>query len=132
MIYWRNVSKEGLQPQFLADVEAFLTASPYHWYVTSAYRSSAEQDKLYAQGRTTPGPRVTNARGGQSAHNFGLAIDVVLDADPEKPGLQPGWDTKLAGWLWIKSAIWPHPRLQSGWSFGDWPHIQRYRWRNFR
>ena len=40
------------------------------------YRSIEQQNILYAQGRTTPGSIVTNARGGESVHNFGLAIDV--------------------------------------------------------
>jgi len=38
-------------------------------------RNWTEQDALYAQGRTTPGKKVTNARGGYSNHNFGIAID---------------------------------------------------------
>ena len=45
--------------------------------ITSGLRTYAEQDKLYAQGRTTDGPIVTNAKGGESNHNFGTAIDVV-------------------------------------------------------
>lgn len=45
--------------------------------VTSAYRSHEEQNDLYAQGRTEPGLKVTNAKGGQSSHNFATAIDVV-------------------------------------------------------
>src|SRR5215207_9435814 len=53
----------------------------YTYKVTSAYRSNAEQDALYAQGRTKPGSKVTNARGGQSKHNPGpdglcRAIDI--------------------------------------------------------
>lgn len=36
------------------------------------YRSGEEQDKLYAQGRTTPGAVVTNARAGKSKHNVTL------------------------------------------------------------
>lgn len=44
--------------------------------VISALRTCAEQDALYAQGRTRPGSRVTNARGGYSNHNFGIAFDV--------------------------------------------------------
>ena len=39
------------------------------------YRSVAEQNALYAQGRTKPGKKVTNARGGQSYHNFKVAYD---------------------------------------------------------
>ena len=52
--------------------------------ITSGFRSYSEQDQLYAKGRTVPndagrlpGATVTNARGGRSVHNFGLAIDVV-------------------------------------------------------
>lgn len=37
--------------------------------ITCTYRNDQEQDALYAQGRTMPGLRVTNAKGGQSAHN---------------------------------------------------------------
>ena len=45
--------------------------------VVSALRTWAEQNNLYAQGRTSPGNIVTKAKGGESLHNFGLAIDVV-------------------------------------------------------
>src|SRR4051794_28761989 len=38
--------------------------------LTCTYRSGEEQNKLYAQGRTTKGPKVTNAQAGHSAHNF--------------------------------------------------------------
>lgn len=55
--------------------------------VTSGTRSFAEQDQLFAQGRTKPGKIVTNARGGFSNHNFGIAFDVTIftgSSDPEK------------------------------------------------
>jgi peptidoglycan L-alanyl-D-glutamate endopeptidase CwlK len=41
--------------------------------LTCTYRSAEEQDKLYAQGRTAPGRKVTNARAGKSKHN---AVDT--------------------------------------------------------
>lgn len=44
--------------------------------IISGLRTYAEQDALYAQGRTLPGAIVTNARGGYSNHNFGIAFDV--------------------------------------------------------
>lgn len=44
--------------------------------VLSGTRTYEEQNALYAQGRTQPGPIVTNARGGFSNHNFGIAFDV--------------------------------------------------------
>jgi len=44
--------------------------------IISGLRTYAEQDALYAQGRAKTGPKVTNARGGYSNHNFGIAFDV--------------------------------------------------------
>lgn len=46
--------------------------------ITQGLRTFSEQEKLFAQGRTTPGSKVTNARGGESIHNYGLAFDYVL------------------------------------------------------
>src|SRR6516162_3745939 len=56
-------------------------------HIISGTRTYDEQDELFAQGRTKPGKRVTNARGGFSNHNFGLAFDVTIfkgSTDPEK------------------------------------------------
>lgn len=44
--------------------------------IISGLRTYEEQNALYAQGRTAPGNIVTNARGGQSNHNFGIAFDI--------------------------------------------------------
>lgn len=58
--------------------------------ITNAFRSKEEQDKLYCQGRqrhpycvkkgltNIPGEIVTNAKGGESRHNDGLAFDVYF------------------------------------------------------
>jgi peptidoglycan L-alanyl-D-glutamate endopeptidase CwlK len=46
--------------------------------IISGLRSYQEQAALYAQGRTAPGPKVTNARAGYSNHNFGTAWDIGL------------------------------------------------------
>lgn len=43
--------------------------------ITSTYRDGECQDALYAQGRTKPGSIVTNARAGQSYHNWRVAFD---------------------------------------------------------
>ena len=51
--------------------------------VTSGFRSWEAQDELYARGRTVRGPRVTNARGGHSWHNFRRAADVWPVSGPE-------------------------------------------------
>lgn len=46
--------------------------------LTATYRSPSEQRELYAQGRASPGKRVTNAQAHQSPHNFlpSYAFDV--------------------------------------------------------
>lgn len=63
--------------------------------VTQGLRPFAEQDALYAQGRTKPGPRVTNAKAGQSPHQYGLAWDMVLLYDKDGNGTHESvsWDT---------------------------------------
>jgi len=50
--------------------------------IISGTRTYAEQDALYRIGRFgNTSPRVTNARGGQSNHNFGIAWDLgIFDA----------------------------------------------------
>lgn len=53
--------------------------------IAQGLRTFAEQDALYAQR-----PKVTNAKGGQSIHNYGLAIDIVLIIN----GKEASWDTK--------------------------------------
>ena len=59
--------------------------------IITGTRTYQEQDRLYAQGRTAPGPKVTNAPAGYSWHNFGVGWDfVVFDANG-----QPQWESPL-------------------------------------
>lgn len=60
--------------------------------ITSTYRDKEAQDALYAQGRTKPGNKVTNSKGGQSMHNYKLAFDFV----PLRYG-KPVWGTRGDG-----------------------------------
>lgn len=60
--------------------------------VTSGRRGCWEQDRLYQQGRSTPGKVVTNARCGQSAHNYGLAVDVVEFVNGRPVWENPNWE----------------------------------------
>ena len=53
-------------------------ANKFNVQVTSGSRTVDEQDNLYALGRTKAGRIITNAKGGQSAHNYGIAMDVVV------------------------------------------------------
>lgn len=89
--------------------------------VVQGLRTYAEQNALYAQGRTKPGKRVTNARGGQSNHNFGLAVDVCPFA-----GGKPLWDAPQSTWRAIGAAGKAEGLEWGGdWkSFVDLPHLQ--------
>ena len=91
--------------------------------ITSGFRSFAEQDKLFAQGRTDKTkPIVTNARAGQSNHNFGLAIDYVLLSED---GLKAIW-TVNKDWKRV-AAIGKELGFKWGgdWtSFKDYPHLE--------
>lgn len=62
--------------QFLCLAKATAATLGCDYIFISGNRSWAEQDALYAQGRTKPGAIVTNAKGGQSNHNFGIAADA--------------------------------------------------------
>ena len=61
--------------------------------VSQGLRTWAEQESLYAQGRTAPGKIVTNARPEQSWHTFGCAfdIDIVDGASIDWSGTSPAW-----------------------------------------
>lgn len=64
--------------------------------ITSTFRDHESQAELYAQGRTKPGAKVTNAKPGQSFHNWRVAFDVV----PLRNG-KPVWGTSGEdGKLW--------------------------------
>lgn len=69
---------QGLARVFMAAAIPILKNYGADIKIISGTRTWEEQDKLYAKGRTAPGPRVTNARGGYSNHNFGIAFDVGI------------------------------------------------------
>ena len=60
---------------FIAQAQAIAAAMGVDYIAISGYRSNSEQDALYAKGRSKPGPRVTNVRGGYSNHNHRIAVD---------------------------------------------------------
>ncbi len=71
---------ETLEPEFRKKVEVLVqvteAATGRKWGLSDGRRTISRQDALYSQGRTTAGKVVTNAKGGQSPHNFGLAADL--------------------------------------------------------
>lgn len=97
--------------------------------ITHDFRSIDEQDALYNQGRNIAGNIVTNAKGGESYHNYGLAIDfalrtpegdVVWDMERDDNGNgKPDWLevvelAKELGFTW--GGDWAN--------FPDYPHLQ--------
>ena len=98
--------------------------------IAQGLRTFAEQDALYAQGRTKPGKKVTNAKGGQSIHNYGLAVDIVLILD----GKTASWDEKSdfdrdqqSDWIEVVTEF---KRAGFSWggdwrSFKDMPHFEK-------
>lgn len=99
---------------------AACSADGINLLVTCTYRDYEAQNALYAQGRTTKGARVTNAKGGQSFHNFRVALDVV----PLRNG-KPVWGTSgVDGQLWKRvGAIGKSCGFE--WA-GDWKTFKEY------
>jgi peptidoglycan L-alanyl-D-glutamate endopeptidase CwlK len=96
------------------------------------FRTHEEQDELFKKR-----PKVTNAKGGQSIHNYGLAFDIVLMYDKDSDGKfeEVSWDTKRDGdkdgisdWLEVTKVF-----TSGGYTNGfitdgkkwDLPHFQR-------
>lgn len=97
--------------------------------ITSTARDFNEQQKLYDQGRTTPGQKVTNAKPGQSIHNYYLALDGALLIDGKKLDwdFKKDWDgDKQSDWMEVVLIFKKHGFKWGGdWvSFKDLPHFE--------
>lgn len=100
--------------------------------IAQGLRTFEEQDALYKQR-----PKVTNAKGGQSVHNYGFAVDIVLIID----GKTASWDTHkdwdndgIADWDECVKVF-----AKYGWSWGgswasfkDMPHFEKIGFNNWR
>lgn len=100
--------------------------------VISGTRTYAEQDALYAKGRTADGSIVTKARGGESNHNFGIAWDIgifdhgsylgesQLYAVAAKIAISAaGRDGFEWGGNWVTMKDMPHFQLTTGFSIKE-------------
>ena len=103
---------------------AFLSAfagAAYVVKIISGTRTYAQQDALYAQGRTKPGKKVTNARGGSSNHNFGIAWDIGIFVDGKYLGESPLYKEAATLGLAATTGV----EWGGNWtSFPDKPHYQ--------
>lgn len=93
--------------------------------VSSGFRSVADQNVLYAQGRTAPGDIVTNAPGGWSWHNFGLAADVVFCNENGNPSWSESYDWNAKGaYGTAQGLVWGGVWVSATFPNGDRPHHQ--------
>jgi peptidoglycan L-alanyl-D-glutamate endopeptidase CwlK len=108
----------------IKQMDVILSQENIVFRVTQGLRTCAEQNALYAQGRAAPGSIVTNAKGGESWHNYGVAVDLV-PMDQEPP--QPDWNIQHPVWQRMIT-VGKSLGLYSGSDFAclkDWPHFQR-------
>jgi peptidoglycan LD-endopeptidase CwlK len=97
--------------------------------ITDDFRSAVDQDRLYEKGRSSEGNIVTHAKGGESFHNFGLAVDFSL----KLPTGDVIWDraydgngNSVADWTEVVDIA---KELGFEWggdwqNFKDYPHLQ--------
>lgn len=95
--------------------------------ITQGLRTIEEQDTLYAQGRSKPGAIITNAKGGESMHNYGCAFDIAFAAN-KGITYNGNWDKIAgiaknigleAGYYWTKFKDAPHFQYTAGYSLKD-------------
>ena len=110
--------------ELVTHVNTVILTGKVKMIVTQGLRTFDEQNKLFAQR-----PKVTNAKGGQSIHNYGLAFDFCL-AD----GGRTIWDTvkdfdndKVADWMEVVKVF-----KAAGYTWGgdfrsitDRPHFEK-------
>lgn len=121
MINSRNI--DDLHPRVAEMCQRFMSrcaGEGIDLLITSTYRDNESQAALYAQGRTKPGRRVTNAKPGQSYHNYRVAFDVV----PLRNG-KPVWGASGAD-----GELWQHlgrigKAVGLEWA-GDWQRFKEY------
>ncbi len=119
-----RVDLDLIYPPFLERLCALLAncnARGARYVVTEAYRSyerSAALKRAYDLG----GPRASGP--GKSNHNFGLGVDLVLDIDAVKPGVQLGPKSWSEGDY--KTAVDEATKLglKCGAAYHDFPHFE--------
>lgn len=115
--------------------DGYATGKTKTWFqIFETYRSPSKQAELFAQGRTTAGPRVTKAEPFRSPHQYGLAADFVPQIQRQHEGQAAvSWAWDWSGehdWAFLHScarSLGLHP-------IGDWdkPHIEHNLWLDWK
>src|SRR5262245_45286588 len=107
---------------FLKDAEEIVRPYGVSILVTQTYRTAAEQNALYAMGRTSAGRIVTNSPAGYSWHEYGRAFDIgfligqrLTYTIKDQPGI---WE--MLGDLGEKHGL----EWGGRWKKPDMPHFQ--------
>lgn len=119
---FKRVNLDYLMPELrdrLFEVIARCASKGQRYVATHGYRSYQEQMGLWKAGRVVPGRVVTNAKGGESQHNFGLAVDFVRDLDPATGKVEPSW---LESDYSLLVSELQRAGLHSGIGYKDAPH----------
>lgn len=126
-VVMRGIDK--LHPELQVCVNRFLTECKkqgLNVLVTETLRTKEEQEALYAQGRTKPGNIVTNARGYQSPHAWGVAFDFCRNEKGREYDNTDGFFERVGE---IAKTIFDNTEYDLFWggdfkSFVDKPHIE--------
>jgi hypothetical protein len=117
-----------LEPGFRLRLESFIAdagKAGHKLQYMETFRSQKRQEKLYAQGRTAPGKRVTQLKK-VGVHGYGLAADIgLLGAKGEIDWTDEHYAffTALCVKHHLISGInWGTPKLKH--TFNDWDHVQ--------
>lgn len=93
--------------------------------ITDTLRTKEEQNKLYAQGRTTPGKIVTWVRYPYSNHNWGMAFDICRNDGKGAYNDNDKWFAKVAEIGKSFGLSWG-----GDWKPADKPHFELIRYGN--
>ena len=125
-----RIDPAKLYPPFYAALSALLRDASDQgadFYAISGFRTYGEQMALWQQGRVAKGPIVTHAKGGESTHNFGIAVDLCRDGVLDRRGLQP--DYAPESYEILRELAPAYGLLWGGsWKFPDRPHVQMPHW----
>lgn len=105
--------------------------------ITQGLRTFEEQNALYNKGRTASGKKVTNAKAGQSIHNYGFAVDICLIINNKIASWNTvkDWDNDtVADWYECVKIFSKYDWDWGGnWkSFKDLPHFEKNGFNNWR
>lgn len=81
----RSIIRKKLHSIYLPYYDLICAELGPEWQPYQGYRTFKSQDDLFEIGRTMPGNKVTNARGGESPHCYGLATDWCLWDENDRP-----------------------------------------------